>query len=804
MHSIDIFAGLQRLVRAASCTLALTCGPVSTAAMAQQHPADASAVPVPIAAPPRVPPPPQQVGAAKAYAVLERHCARCHQDGRLKDGLAGRDLANILALDEIARDRALVVPGVPDASRLYTSILSRQMPSDVFHTQGAGQGSSEEPTGDEIQALRDWINELPQAAAVAPVPAVPQGTCAGRAPVSADVVGETIARAVSLAGPELARQQRFLSLAHLYNACATTAELNGFRQAVNQIVNGLSWAASPVRLEPLGPEQLVLRLSLTDVGWIGAHWEQLAVAYPLRLAPSARLPQPVLEATGTQTPLISADWFADAAMRPPLYYELLGLPGRFGNLQRILRVDSDSNARRGLLRRAGVVQSAETRGPRVIDRHPASTGGLWLSYDLAGSNGRQSLLEHPLGPAPAEASRSPFRHESLKSLFQLPNGFPAFSINDARGDRLDRSPAEVEKERAGGQGQSLGQSLGQTIQAGGACLQCHRAGPLGAKDEVRAFVNNDRNVQRELRDAVQLLYASESELASLVEADQARTRGAMAAVDIDPELRIWGLVPVQALAHAWRRRVDLDRAAIDFGVEPPALARQLSGVTGDTASTARQLRQGVAPRDDVSRLLAELAASVATAGQRAAGPTAAAVPTPAGPPAAADRLDLVVWSDADSYVAGQAATFTAQASQDCNLTLIDVDRSGRATVLFPNEFEQSNRITAGREHKFPGADSPYRFRFKDRGRETIVAICMKNARSPEGVVHDFERLRFTVLGDWQIFLREPPSLEDARRDDAANDRPGPQRRRPRAKNEGPARPSGPDLQARTAITVEVK
>lgn len=191
--------------------------------------------------------------------------------------------------------------------------------------------------------------------------------------------------------------------------------------------------------------------------------------------------------------------------------------------------------------------------------------------------------------------------------------------------------------------------------------------------------------------------------------------------------------------------------------------------------------------------------------------TAGGDPAPAAqPPAAAsangdDRLDLMLASDADTFEAGQAVTFTASASQDCWLTVINVDKSGRATVLFPNEFEPNNQISAGKERRVPGLDAPYRFRLKDRGRETVVGICSRTQKTPEGVAHDFDRLRFTVLGDWSIFLREPPALDEARRDDAAGDRPGPQPRRPRAKAEpAPAKPAGPDIHARTAITLDIR
>ena len=719
---------------------------------------------------------PAAIGASRAFDMLERHCARCHQDGRLQDALPSRGIANILALDEIARDPSLVRPGVPDASRIYTSVLGHDMPYDAFRGQGGA-----EPTADEVQALRAWIADLP---------AGPPGTCAQRARIGQEAIAAAISEAIADQPAELTRQLRFISLANLYNACATPQELEAFRQAVVKLVNSLSWSPVPVRLEAIGPERLILRLALGEIGWIGAHWEQIVTSYPLRLAPSSQLPQPVLTATGTQVPMVNGDWLADAAMRPPLYNELLGLPGRFGNLQHILRLDVDANIRRGQARRAGVLQSRETRSNRIIERHPSAAGALWLSYDFAGNTGRQSIIEHPLGPA-AEPGRVPFRHDGMKALFHLPNGFIAFSVNDVRGDRLDRSVPEMDKDRLG---------LTRATQSGAACLQCHVSGPIGVTDEVRAAIDAERGVSKELREAVFALYPPDIELAALVEADALKSRTAMLSAGIDPGLRVWGLEPLRALVRAHRRPLDLARAAADIGVEPDDLRRLLSDLTGPDALDARGLRQGIVRREQLNSMLLEIVAT-AWGSDRASRPASSAV-TASG---SGDRLELLLASDADTFEAGQAVIFTARASHDCWLTVIDVDKSGRATVLFPNEFEPNNQILAGKERRVPGADAPYRFRLKERGRETVIGICSRTQKAPDGVAHDFDRLRFTVLGDWNIFLREPPALDEARRDDAAGDRPGPQPRRPRAKAEpAPSRPAGADIHARTAITLDIR
>src|SRR5262249_39328401 len=82
-----------------------------------------------------VPARPDEPRAAKAYGVLDTYCARCHQTGKLERPLASGGLANILAIDDQARDPVLVKPGIPDASRLYDALETRHVPLDVFSGQ---------------------------------------------------------------------------------------------------------------------------------------------------------------------------------------------------------------------------------------------------------------------------------------------------------------------------------------------------------------------------------------------------------------------------------------------------------------------------------------------------------------------------------------------------------------------------------------------------------------------------------------------------------------------------------------------
>ncbi len=239
-------------------------------------------------------------------------------------------------------------------------------------------------------------------------------------------------------------------------------------------------------------------------------------------------------------------------------------------------------------------------------------------------------------------------------------------------------------------------------------------------------------------------------------------------------------------------RGDLRELSAGLWLPQGQVARLLTTVTAPLKLAARSLLTGDAiERAKLDALAGALAGRVGAA--------------PAGHD---EPLALALWSDKTVYEAGETGVISALASRDCYLTLIGVDKAGRAMVLFPNELEPSHRILAGKVHVVPGEKAQYRFRFKDKGREQIVGVCSETHKAPEGIVHDYDRMRFTVLGDWQLFLREPPALTEARRDDAATDIPRPkqrQRRRGRAPDPNAALAAeAADVQTRTAIEIEIR
>lgn len=150
-----------------------------------------------------------------------------------------------------------------------------------------------------------------------------------------------------------------------------------------------------------------------------------------------------------------------------------------------------------------------------------------------------------------------------------------------------------------------------------------------------------------------------------------------------------------------------------------------------------------------------------TAGMAAASPPASAPETSPAAPAEPTPILVKLKANRGLFQRGDTLEMTAVADQDCYLTLVSIEPSGLATVLFPNEIEPDNRIAAGRDVHIPATTADYTFRLAKPGIESVLAICQATARHPLGMGPDYEQQRFTVLGDWEAFGRVAPEREAA-------------------------------------------
>ncbi len=713
---------------------------------------------LPERAPPPIPLlPPADPAATEAYKVLDTHCARCHQGGRLQRPSPAARFGNILRLDEIARDPALVRPGNPDASRVYTHALRRLMPYDVHQEQNGGA----EPTAEELQAVRTWITRLK------PVP-----VCQDRRFVTLSAEAEALTRAAEKAGP-VAPRLRFVSLAHLYNSCASPEAMFGHRQAIARLFNSLSWKPGPVRIEAVDEARTLLRIDLEDLGWVPAHWDRILSSATNGPGQLALLPKESTEPFGVAHPVVRGDWLADTVLRAPLYYDLLGLPTLASEVARIMQIDPAALRRAGEAQREIVKPSAFAGAARLVERLGVRSRALWTAHDAATRDGRRDLADlpaQPTGPLPA--------HDAALSLFLLPNGLPAYFVANGRGDRLDQVPAEVVRP---------GIATRKGVRAGLDCMGCHGLGPTAHGDAA----------------------APTTDIARAAARDRELIRESLAAVGIEPGFTIDGLEPVTALVREFTRPLSELRAANELGLETGALAASLQGKTGRGELLLRRLLSGLVGRaefeTDYRMLLADIHAKPVPPDPAAAVPQVPEITDP-GPA-------LVLLADKITYKAGDPLRLTVRTKTDCHLTLISLDQRGRGTVIYPSDFEPNNLLSADSELQLPASGAPYIFRLKEKGRETIVAVCNTAGASIDGIRHDFERQRFTDLGDYAAFLVQAESQAGERRQApstvapaAAAEPKGRGRRRPagNAKTEVAEPRTRPEQITHTAISIEIK
>lgn len=662
---------------------------------------------------------------AKVYAVLEARCARCHQTGKTELPLASGGLANILSIASNAANPRLVRPGLPDASRLYDVFSTRHTPLDVYDASG----DRSEPQPDEIEIIRNWIKDIPAEAQ----------SCKDRIPVKTQDHETLIRDAQRIAGGD-AKDLRFISLAHLYNACATGIEMTAYRQALIKLLNSLSWAGNAAEIEILGAEETLLAFRLSAIGWVGGHWDIIQRAYPASLVRS--VPADIKAAAGTELPIVNGDWLASEVSDTPLYYALLGLPSKLSELAKMNGLDTDQNVRAGTARRMAIRGSAVTRGNRVIERHTGGRGGLWLTYDFATSSGDQNLFERPLGPRISPTTKLPFKPDQIRAMFPLPNGFLAYAIFDAAGNRIDRVLPGLEKQYSGIQAATLEPAT----KAGANCFSCHAGGLKPAKDEFRAFASAEGSpVSKDIRDLAFQIYPSDSEMALLYTADAEKSENALRAAGIEPAAMLDGEEIVSALARRYRGAFDLKAAAAEIGQAPDAFLNAILEKKGPVEPLARRLQQGVLPREDLDKLFALMKGVDAPALGGGFGGFLRDVKA---------EIGLSLWVEKPRPTAGDLVVVKAEADNDCYLTVVSVDAGGTATVLFPNDFESDNLIGAGKPVSIPAPESPYQLRFKADGTETLVARCSTSPAPPTGIEHDFDRQRFTLLGNWETFIQD--------------------------------------------------
>jgi hypothetical protein len=480
-----------------------------------------------------------ELAPTEAHAVLLASCAACHGGGGNEEGGLGYVLDGARLVDE-----GKVIPGDPDASRLYQRLTDGSMPPP----------GSPAPSEDDISRVRDWI-----ACGADPFVDGPE-----RELIPHDEVYGWMADDIKTV-PELEQPfVRYISIVHLYNAGLTEAELELTRQGVSKLVNSLSWGPRIVAPRPVDEDGLLLRIDLRDYRWesrfvgVPDKWELLTTRYPYAFQHDDSSLSGVIHATGARQPVLMGDWLVSVASEPPVYHEMLNIPQtqqEFLDLFNVVQVPREHGELTELdilrVSRAGFEGSGVSDHNRLIERYDAAYGYCWVSYDFAGSSGAQDIFEHPLD----------FDEDGGEAICSLPNHMQAYLVATAEGVRLDEGPVEIVSFP----------DRDNVIVNGRSCMNCHNKGILPKTDEILEHVLDGGFSPTEVL-LVEAMHPPADELDALIAADQDRHLAALAAAGIT-DLR--AVEPVDALYRSFEAPMTLRRVAAEVGLTEEELEGRL-------------------------------------------------------------------------------------------------------------------------------------------------------------------------------------------------------------------------------------
>ena len=529
----------------------------------------------------------------EAQRVLQQYCAECHgreaKKPRKINKKAYLDAKTTLA--ELGEANAIQAGGGSEIlDRLHATDSDERMPQPIGNAAAAIVSAKDEAV------LKQWFGEIPTTTATHATDVPPASRTLFTRLKLVDQIHADLK-----ALPEADRSYvRYISLHNLANA-GQTARMPGFRAGVSFAVNSLS--SSPQIAKPTELGQVLLRIDLRRYGWGPDRWQKLVECYPYDISPNlaSKKELEVRRWLGCEVPFLRADWFVFAALQPPLYHELLSLPGEpdaglpasDAQLESKLKLSVLSNLQRGNALRAAFTDSGVSDWNRLIERHAISQGYYWKSYDFGNDGGAGDLIQHPLGPVGITTAVQPFHHAGGETIWTLPNGLQGYLLYTATGKRLNSGPTGIVRDPQGPQ---------QRVMNGISCIRCHFAGMRTPKGGERDVEELRQKAGGPLPDSARLLfdtlYRPATDVLAQLGQDENRFKVAARQAGLtDPSWFSEGSQPVYQLYDLFRSDIQKGTIATELDVDPVEFATRLNELDGaDNAainSLIKRLPKGI-------------------------------------------------------------------------------------------------------------------------------------------------------------------------------------------------------------------
>ena len=713
----------------------------------------------------------------QVYKLLQNKCAMCHDD--LGEDSAGADIDYILRFDRMVED------GYVDSEDPESSVILDIVPDDMPKERMKKIKWNGALSKKELELFQKWVKrggpsekylqEIKQASQARPT-------------IELQTLVTTIVEDLNKRRGNNLANVRYLTITNLHNDPAISEErLELYRAAVVKALNSLSLESDIVIPEPIDEAKTIYRFDLRDIGWNAEKWELVAQHYPYEIEQRGGFARTLYGSTSSQLPYLRADWFVFAATQPPLYHELVSIPKNLEDLEDRLFGRKNArfeNIRNSKVIRAGFGDSGVSVNNRLVERHVISTGAYWISYDFASNDGKQNLMDFPLGPKGvwertklAEFEKFTFDHDGGEVIFNLPNGFQAYGLFDAKGNRINVGPSNIVHDDT---------MAGGAIINGVSCISCHDKGmkpeifaQLTKLDRVRGLAeNNFRRFNEETRDQIKEIYPEGKDFAKLIREDRKRFETAMEKAGLSST----GEEPVRALFNQFISDLKLETVAAGLYMDVEALRERLNG-EGETRQILMRLEDEGVKRQlylqDFKKII-ELSLGRSTRKfkplkfpffgenpdevkvERDVENSNTAVDTPKINRGTGVRLidedhfggelkvKLETTGRRKHYKENEVMQCEITANKDCFVSVFSVDPKGDMTMLVPNKWHPKGlQIKAGAKTKFPTPQMGFEFYITPpHGSTLIKAIATTKPLAIAGVTdRNLEKDGIVSLGN---------------------------------------------------------
>lgn len=482
-----------------------------------------------------VPPTDAPEGILAVRDALESSCAACHSG---RGGVARGDFGNIFDVPDMVR-RGIVVPGDPEKSRLWIRIQNEEMPPAIA-TDPRDPLRQISPLDDrQKETIRAWI-----AAGAAPLRGDERASIANNTFLSA------LRADLRKVNPAERINTRYISLHTYYNnSDIPQAELDAAVNAVGKLLNHLS----PFQRRVVPPQQVfsgtgevvALRINLRDYDLDANDWARLENATEVIDR----------EAFPCEVPLINADQFIALASTDQhqrttgdvesLYSnivlrrfltqagvlkegQLVFEPAPSANGVRAvefltsnvtmldiagaLGIDLVANLReprKEVTVRACIQDSGVSAAIRCIQRDAVPDGdrGFWWSMDFlnqAGDDENANPFVFPIGPrngdlVPELAAENQFTIAGGEALWNWPNFMVGYVLYNGQYQLLSSAPQDAVVHP-----QNVEESF--AVENAISCFDCHSNHMLRMQDDMRPFLENNRQLSAAERGFVEELF----------------------------------------------------------------------------------------------------------------------------------------------------------------------------------------------------------------------------------------------------------------------------------------------------------